>query len=470
MIKKVKKTKKNRIFFNNSALKKLLIFLCSLLIAVYLLGVVVFSFIALPNSKLNGHDISYLMIDDVFNKDWTDYSVKLNRSDGKSDFFKPEKINYKESYLTSKKLLQNQFLWPFSFFTKRNFKLDVEVSYDDKKFEDFLKNTLVLKGLKHSEDAKVIFKDGQYMIKDEVLGTFTTKEKLKEAILVAISERKDSLDMNTISEQPKIKKDDPILKDAIKKYEKISKLKYTLLIDQVKEVLDGQALSNVFTFSDGQLKPDEQKVKEYIRKIAIKYDTFKIDRKFETTGKGSVIVPGKDGIYGWQIDVEKTKDLLVEKMLTFKSEDIEPIFINEGLFYDKNGDFGNTYIEIDLSRQHMWFYKEGSLLLETDVVTGDISKNVETPIGVMKVWSKEDGKDLKGLTPEGYDYVTHVDYWMPINWTGVGIHDANWRKGHFGGDIYKTQGSYGCINTPFEKVKKIFENVQINTPVVIYKS
>ena len=203
MIKKVKKTSNSS---KNKILKRLAIILISLFISIYLLGVIIFSFVALPHTKLNGHKVGYLMIDDVFNKDWTDYSIKLNRSDGKSDFFKPEKINYKENYLGSKKLLQNQFLWPISFFTTRDIKLDVEVSYDDKKFEDFLKNTLVLKGLKHSEDAKIIFKDGQYVIKDEVLGTFTTKEKLKEAILVAISERKDSLDMSTIAEEPKIKK------------------------------------------------------------------------------------------------------------------------------------------------------------------------------------------------------------------------------------------------------------------------
>lgn len=471
MIKKAKKSKEiEKSSKKNIILKRLTIILISLLVSIYLLGVAVFSFIALPNTKLNGHDISYLMIDDVFNKDWTDYSIKINRSDGKNDFFKPEKINYKENYLTSKKLLQNQFLWPLAFFTSKNIKLDVEVSYDDKKFEEFLKNTLVLKGLKRPEDAKIIFKDGQYIIKEEVLGTFTTKEKLKEGLLATISERKDSFDMNTISEQPKVKKDDKNLKEAVKKYEKISKLKYNILIDEIKEVLDGESLSNVFTFSDGDLKPDEQKVKEYVRRLAIKYNTFKIDRKFKTTGKGEITIPGKDGIYGWQIDIEKTKDLLIEKLLNFKSEDITPVFINEGLLYNKNGDFGNTYIEIDLTRQHMWFYKNGNLLLDTDVVTGDVSKNVETPIGFMKVWSRENGKNLKGLTPEGYDYVTPVKYWMPINWTGVGIHDANWRNGNFGGNIYRTQGSYGCINTPFDKVKSIYENVEINTPVVIYKS
>lgn len=465
MIKKSKKTKTGK-----SIGKKIAIFVGALFLSIYLLGVIIFSFVALPNTKINGNDVSYVMIDDVFNKDWTDTSIKLNRADGKSDFFKPEKINYKEEYLADKKILQNQFAWPISFFTSRNFKLEVNVSYDNEKFEEFLKNTLILKGVKHPEDAKIIFKDGQYIIKDEILGTYTTKEKLKEAILIALSERKDSIDMSKISEQPKIKKDDASLQEALKKYQKISKLKYEISIGSNKEILDGEILANIFTFVDGELKPDEGKVKDYIRRIAIKYDTFGMDRKFKTTGKGEITVPGKDGIYGWQIDVNKTKDLLIEKLLAYESTAIEPVFIHKGLSYENTDDIGNTYIEIDLTRQHMWFYKDGKLLLDTDVVTGDVSKKVETQIGVMKVWSREKDRNLKGLSPIGYDYVAHVDYWMPINWKGVGIHDATWRNGQFGGNIYKTSGSYGCINTPLEKVKQIYENVQINTPVIVYKS
>ena len=290
-------------------IKKISIFFGALFISIYLLGVIIFSFIALPNTKVNGNDVSYVMIDDVFNKDWTDVSIKLNRSDGKSDFFKPEKINYKEEYLADKKILQNQFAWPLAFFTSRDFKLEVNVSYDNDKFEEFLKNTLILKGLKHPEDAKIVYKDGKYAIQSEIMGTYTTKEKLKEAILIALSERKESIDMSKISEQPKLKKDDKSLQDALSKYEKISKLKYEINIGSNKEVLDGELLANIFTFVDGELKPDEQKARDYVRRLAIKYDTFGMDRKFKTTGKGEITVPGKDGIYGWQIDVNKTKDL-----------------------------------------------------------------------------------------------------------------------------------------------------------------
>ena len=220
MIEDNKKTSRKKL------IKKISIFFGALFISIYLLGVIIFSFIALPNTKVNGNDVSYVMIDDVFNKDWTDVSIKLNRSDGKSDFFKPEKINYKEEYLADKKILQNQFAWPLAFFTSRDFKLEVNVSYDNDKFEEFLKNTLILKGLKHPEDAKIVYKDGKYAIQSEIMGTYTTKEKLKEAILIALSERKESIDMSKISEQPKLKKDDKSLQDALSKYEKISKLKY----------------------------------------------------------------------------------------------------------------------------------------------------------------------------------------------------------------------------------------------------
>ena len=131
----IKVSKKNN--SRKKIYKKISIFLGALFISIYLLGVIIFSFIALPNTKINGNDVSYVMIDDVFNKDWTDVSIKLNRVDGKSDFFKPEKINYKEEYVADKKILQNQFTWPLAFFTSRDFKLEVNISYDDEKFEEF---------------------------------------------------------------------------------------------------------------------------------------------------------------------------------------------------------------------------------------------------------------------------------------------------------------------------------------------
>lgn len=55
---------------------------------------------------------------------------------------------------------------------------------------------------------------------------------------------------------------------------------------------------------------------------------------------------------------------------------------------------------------------------------------------------------------------------MPFN-GGVGIHDLTSRTS-FGGDIYLYNGSHGCINTPLENARTIYENIEVNTPVVVY--
>ena len=66
----------------------------------------------------------------------------------------------------------------------------------------------------------------------------------------------------------------------------------------------------------------------------------------------------------------------------------------------------------------------------------------------------------------GPGYASFVNYWMPVN-GNIGLHDATWRK-EFGGEIYKTSGSHGCINLPYEKAEKIFEKAEVGLPVIMY--
>lgn len=106
-------------------------------------------------------------------------------------------------------------------------------------------------------------------------------------------------------------------------------------------------------------------------------------------------------------------------------------------------------------------YKNGSLVVQGDVVTGNVSENDATPAGVYRLKYKERNATLKG---QGYS--SPVSYWMPFN-GGIGIHDANWRS-VFGGEIYKTGGSHGCVNSPYDLAKTVFENIDAGTPVVCY--
>ena len=55
----------------------------------------------------------------------------------------------------------------------------------------------------------------------------------------------------------------------------------------------------------------------------------------------------------------------------------------------------------------------------------------------------------------GPGYASPVKFWVPVK-GGIGIHDASWRK-EFGGDIYQTAGSHGCINTPKDKMEELYD-------------
>lgn len=124
-------------------------------------------------------------------------------------------------------------------------------------------------------------------------------------------------------------------------------------------------------------------------------------------------------------------------------------------------DIGDTYIEVDMTEQKMYYYEDGELILETDIVTGNTGRRMGTPQGVNYVYNKQRNRVLRGQ-----GYASPVKYWVPVK-GAIGIHDASWRS-KFGGEIYKTNGSHGCINTPTEIMAQLYESVEIGTPVIMF--
>lgn len=125
---------------------------------------------------------------------------------------------------------------------------------------------------------------------------------------------------------------------------------------------------------------------------------------------------------------------------------------------------GNTYIEISLKQQHMWYYLNGELYCHTDVVTGNNDGYHNTPKGSFKIWQHQSPATLVGP-----GYASPVTYWMAFTYSGVGIHDSSWRSSkEYGGNTYKGNGSHGCVNTPYSAVKKIYQKAGIGTNVIVY--
>jgi hypothetical protein len=225
------------------------------------------------------------------------------------------------------------------------------------------------------------------------------------------------------------------------------------------EAIDKDLITQWIIFDNDHIVLDEEKVKNYVDDLAKKYDTVGIERKFVDSHGKTVSVSG--GPYGWKIDCEKeTEELIRIINQGLQETDREPVY-KQKAFIRGIDDIGNTYIEINMSEQKMWFYKEGELFVSTDIVTGNIKRGHGTPSVVGYIHNKARNTNLVGA-----DYVAFVHYWMKV-YGSIGIHDASWRN-RFGGSIYKTNGSHGCINTPYEKVKTIYNNIEVGTPVILF--
>jgi len=163
------------------------------------------------------------------------------------------------------------------------------------------------------------------------------------------------------------------------------------------------------------------------------------------------------------MDRESETEALYNLLLAGQTEGRSPVWTNSALTRGTN-DIGDTYVEIDYTNQRMWYYKDGELLVETPVVTGNVSAGNASPEGMFYIVYKKQDAVLTGET-----YETPVSYWMPF-YGNVGIHDADSWRSSYGGTIYMTNGSHGCINTPTAQAQTIFENIEAGIPVICYSS
>ncbi len=124
---------------------------------------------------------------------------------------------------------------------------------------------------------------------------------------------------------------------------------------------------------------------------------------------------------------------------------------------------GSSYIEVDMALQHLYMYIDGRLIIDTPVVTGNMSWGMGTPEGIFPLLGKS-----RNATLVGEDYRTPVSYWMPFTYRGHGIHDSIWRRNDYGGDTYITNGSHGCVNTPIEAVAVVYEYSYPGIPIVCF--
>lgn len=221
---------------------------------------------------------------------------------------------------------------------------------------------------------------------------------------------------------------------------------------------------------NGNLIVSERRIYEYAMNLADKYTTaWCMDRYRKGISDQILISSGKKGD-GAIIDGEVLYESILSAFLSSGNDssknsgtiaETADILIKGTKEYNAKEMLGDTYIEVNMNKQHLYYYVDGALNMDMPVVTGNVNRGRATPTGIFDIYNKRYHTYLRGV-----DYVSYVNYWLGVN-KGVGIHDANWRS-EFGDEIYKTDGSHGCINCPEDKVSVLWEVAEVGTPVILY--
>ena len=359
---------------------------------------------------------------------------------------------------------QNGFAWVKYLFAPKEYVSTDMVSFDREKLASIVAQLGCVTNTNQTptENATYEYKGGKYVVKEEVYGTQIDAAQFTKMVGDAIILLKSELvlDEDGCYLQPTVKADSKELKELIKTLNKYIDMDIAYEVGDATEDVSKEEISKWLS-ADENLQPafNQEAMLAYVGTMSKKYNTYGQSKSLATSYGTTVTVPG--GNYGWKIDKEGEVAQLIED---FKNEkDVKRDFVYAVKANSRGAnDYGNSYVEINLTAQHLYLYKDGSLVLETDFVSGNPSKGNASPTGAYKITYTE-----KDATLNGENYSTPVNYWMPFA-GNVGMHDATWR-GSFGGTIYKTNGSHGCINLPLSAAKTIFSTIGTGYAVLVYE-
>lgn len=341
----------------------------------------------------------------------------------------------------------------------QSYTVTVKATVDDEKLAAALANLHCVTAATPTSNAYIsAYEEGKpFTIVPEVQGNELDMDKLKAAVKDALLNQKKQIKLtdHDCYKKVTVKSDDAALVQLCATLNAYKDIKITYDFGSKKETLDGMELAKWVTGTNGnEIQVDREKAAAYVKSLADKYDTYG-NHKYKTTSGRDVVVYGK---YGWKVNQAAETDALVAVVKACQTTEREPIYESRGATHD-GYDFGQTYIEVDLATQHLYFYKDGKVIIDSPFVSGNVSKNYTTPPGLFELYYKQTDRVLKGE-----DYATPVKYWMPFN-GGIGLHDANWRS-KFGGTIYQTNGSHGCINLPPKVAAQVYENAYKGIPII----
>ncbi|WP_049946300.1 L,D-transpeptidase family protein [Butyrivibrio sp. WCD2001] len=415
----------------------------------------------IPAYKLTAKDIEKEVTDGIKR-----YSLVINSRGGITDTITSDDISLSlriDGQFDRALKSQNPFLWPSYFFKETRLTTDNIVVYSKQTLEEKIEtlNLFAPENVREPVDAYIPDESGEdgFYIVPEDQGQSPIKDMVVEKITAALDVLEPEV---TIDDEcynvPTIFQDNEELiayRDSLNNY---CKAIITYTFGDEKLVVDGTKIKEWCDIDGTSVTLNPEKVREFVNSMARQYDSFGKNRTIISHTGEEVTITGGD--YGWWMDRATETSELIEAVKNGEKTDRTPVYFGTAAAYGEN-DWGNSYVEIDLTAQHLWVYKDGVAVIDSDFVSGCVNKGRTTPTGSYAITYKQ-----RDATLVGENYASDVKYWMPFN-GNVGMHDASWRS-EFGKWYYIINGSHGCINLPTSKAAEIYEVVEKGEAVFVY--
>lgn len=423
-------------------------------------------------TTINGTDVSGRTVDIIkrsIEKDISKYSLTIVEKDGQTETLSSEDVGWAyvddgavDDFMES----QDAAHWYRHYKEGQKFEISAGTTYDREKALESIRALRCFQEeyvTKPVDAALVQNANGDYEVTAEIQGNQLDAARTEEAILAALdgAEREVSLLEPDCYLHPSVFSDDENLCRRRDQWNRLLGIHITYAFGDEYEDIDREFLLPYITDDGENVTLSTEWVPEIVGEWGDRYNTFGLDRSFTTSAGKTITVSGGD--YGWCINKEETVAKLKKEVEQADSGVHTVVWLYEAMGWD-NGDLTGTYVEVSLAKQKLWCYKDYELIVETDIVTGQPTGDRATQRGCYAIDAKKSPATLGTMDVQGYS--SPVSWWCPFN-GGQGLHDAPWR-GSFGGKIYKTNGSHGCVNIPVDKMEAIYDAVEIGNAVIVY--
>jgi hypothetical protein len=434
----------------------------------------------LENTFINDMDVSNMTapeVEKILSQKADGYELKIKFRDGEEEIISGTAIGFKvkpDGSVARILSSQDHKKWFMCFFRRTDGYVEQKTTYDPDRLDQAVNDLpeLSKESMVKPVDAYIELQDKTFTIIPEVEGNWIAIGKVRAAAHEAVKSEGGEVDVASLDayKEPKVRAKDDDIVEKCAKYNKMLAGSITWELPNGETLtVDGDTTKDWLSVDEnGNYYRDEDlwkdKIEFWVDELARNVNTVGSDWRFHATNVGDITVSGGD--YGYSVDKVTEREKVWDLLWDGETDDREPYFYQTQ--YTKGSGIGGTYIEANLSQQHVYIYIDGVMVCDTPCVSGNVNLGRGTPTGVFQILYKDTDTDLKGI-PLGngqYSYVSHVNYWMPF-YSGCGFHDASWRSS-FGGTIYRTDGSHGCINLPPSIAGTFYSYVRTGMPVVVF--